>query len=117
MRPNSRPDGITRTQMPGSSQSNPATPIIVGFIVTLLLFFILLLFMGILPLEDLKSGHDDQQKINNAIINEENQAMKNLNNTGTLYPHESVAKPDPILTKLDTPFVAEEQKEEDQMDG
>ncbi|MFH0968112.1 MAG: hypothetical protein V1862_10565 [Methanobacteriota archaeon] len=118
MPPNNRPDAIARAQMPGSSRGNPATPIIIGIIATIIFFVILLIFIGVIPFEVIQGDKGEDKRLDTAINQSETRAMSNLENTGTLYPNESKipAKPDPILSSLDKPFAAEEQQEERQID-
>jgi hypothetical protein len=118
MVPNNRPDAIIRAQMPPSSRGKPAAPIIIAILIMIFLFFLLLLFMGIIPYEALKGGEKEEKKLDSAVNQAESRAMQNINNTGTVFPNKSEkpAIPDPILSRLDQPFTAEEEQEERQMD-
>lgn len=109
-----RPDAITRAQMPASSRSNPAIPIIIGILAILLFFFILLIFIGVIPLEVLKGDTIEDQRFDAVVNQTEQRAMSNLNATGSIYPNESdiPASPDHILSTLEKPFIAEEEQEE-----
>lgn len=73
--------------------------------------------MGVMPLEAFKGDTKETQKVDAAVSMEEKQAMNRINATGSLYPNEPPAQPDPILSKIDAPFQAEENKEEQQMDS
>ncbi|PWR72305.1 hypothetical protein [Methanospirillum lacunae] len=115
--PEKRPDAGIRAEMPASVWSNPAAPIILGIIVTIFLFFLILLLMGVMPLEAFKGDTKETKKVDAAVSIEEEQAMNRINTTGSLYPNEPPAQPDPILSKIDAPFQAEENKEEQQMDS
>jgi hypothetical protein len=112
MPPNTRPDAITRAEMPASAQGNPATPIIIGLIGVLIFFLLLLLFMGVIPFEVFKGGEKETKNLDAAINRSESQAMHNLNSTGSLYPAGPPVTPDPILSSLEAPYAAEEEKEE-----
>lgn len=116
LRPEKRTDATIRAEMPASVWSNPAAPIILGIIVTIFLFFLILLLMGVMPLDAFKGDAKDTRKIDSAVSMEEEQAMNRVNSTGSLYPNDPSAQPDPILSKIDAPFMAEEEKEETQMD-
>lgn len=107
-----RPDAITLAQMPASAQGNPATPIIIGVIGVLIFFLLLLLFVGVIPLEIIKGGKAETKQLDKAINQSEARAVSNLNKTGSIYPVGPPAKPDPILSKIEAPYVAEEQNEE-----
>jgi len=115
--PQKRPDTITRDDMNESIWSSQAAPIILGIIVTIFLFFLILLLMGILPFDAFKEDAKETKKIDVAVSLEEEQALSRVNATRSLYPNEPSAQPDPILSKIDAPFQVEEQKEEDQIDG
>lgn len=119
MDPKNRPDAITRAQMPASSLNNPVVPIIIGIVVIIIFFILLFIFIGIIPLEVVKGGEMESQKLETAVNLSETRVMSNLGNTGSLYPNESKipAKPDPILSKLEQPFAAEEEQEERQMNS
>jgi|GEM_PF-5075120 len=97
--------------------NNHAAPIILGIIVTIFLFFLILLLMGVLPFDTFKGDAKESKKIDAAISLEEEQVMNSPNETGSLASNEPPARPDSMLSKMDAPFQAEEQKEEDQMDG
>jgi hypothetical protein len=111
-----RPDAITRAEMPASARSNPAVPIILGIVMTFIVLFLFLLFMGMIPFEAIQGEGKETKQVDTAVSMEEKQAMSNLNKTGSLYPNNPPAKPDPILSKLDAPFQAEEMQEEEQID-
>ena len=112
MPPKTRPDAITRAQMPASSRSNPAMPIILMIIATLIFFFLLLIFIGIIPLEVIKGDKIEDKRLDTALNQSEQRAMTNLNTTGSLYPVQMAPTPDPILSSLEKPFMAEEEQEE-----
>ena len=107
-----RPDAITRAQMPVSSRSNPAMPIIVGILVLLILLFIFLIFFGLIPVEIKKSDITENERLEAAVNQAEQRAMQNVNATGEVIPDTSVASPDPILSQLEKPFDAAALKEE-----
>jgi len=85
----------------------------------IIVFVLLLLFMGIIPFEAVKGGEKESKNLQEAINQSETRAMSNLNATGSLYPNESKipATPDPILHSLEQPFMAEEEQEEREMGG
>jgi hypothetical protein len=112
-----RPDAAIRAEMPASVWSNPAAPIILGIIVTIFLFFLILLLMGVMPFDVFKGDTNETKKVDAALSMEEEQAMNRINTTGSLYPNEPPVQPDPILSKIDAPFQAEENKEEEKMDS
>ena len=118
MTPKRRPDAIVRAQMPVSSRGNTATPIIIGLIMVIIMFVLLLLFMGIIPFEAVKGGEKESETLKEVVNQSEERAMSNLNITGSLYPDESKipATPDPILSSLEQPFIAEQEQEERQID-
>ena len=114
--PEKRHHTVTSEDTSESIWSNHAAPIILGIIVTVFLFFLILLLMGVLPFDAFKGDAKESKKIDAAVALEEERAMNTANETGTLYPDEAPAQPDPILSKIDAPFQAEEQKEEEKMD-
>lgn len=118
MSQDTRPDAITRAQIPGSSRKNPATPILVGIILLIIFFIIILLFVWIIPMDAAKAGEEENQNLEKAVNLSEERALHNLASTGTLYPNESnvPATPDPILHSLEQPFMEEEEKEERSME-
>ena len=107
-----RPDSITRAQMPPSSRSNPLTPIIVGIVVVIIIFALVLLFMVIIPLSAEKSTGDRSEQLDAAINLSVNQAMENVNDTGTIYQKEPSIPMSPELSAIEKPFEAEEEQEE-----
>lgn len=107
-----RPDAITRAQMPASSRSNPALPIIVGILSLLILLFIFLIFVGLIPFEVKKGDINENKRLEAAVNQTEQRAMQNVNATGEVIPDSAVASPDPILSPLEKPFDAEALKEE-----
>jgi len=107
---------VTSEDTSESIWSDHAAPIILGIIVTIFLFFLILLLMGVLPFDAFKGDAKESKKIDAAVSLEEEQALSTVNETGSLYPDEPPAQPDPILSKIDAPFQAEEQKEEEKMD-
>ena len=119
MVPKNRPDAITRAQMPASSRGNPVIPIFIAILVMIFFFFLLLLFMGIIPYEAVKGGEKEERKLDSAVNQAESRAMQNLNNTGSIFPDTPAkpAVPDPVLSHLEQPFSAEEEREERLMDS
>jgi hypothetical protein len=107
-----RPDAISRAQMPASSRSNPAMPIIIGILTLLLLLLIFLIFAGIIPFEVKKGDIKEDARIEAAVNLAEQRAMQNVNATGEVIPDTAVASPDPILTHLEQPFDVAALKEE-----
>ena len=107
-----RPDAITRAQMPASSRSNPALPVILGILALLILLFIFLIFFGVIPLEVKKGDITENARLEAAVNQTEHRAMQNVNATGEVIPDTAVATPDPILSQLDRPFDAAALKEE-----
>lgn len=114
MKSSSRPDAIARAQLPPSARRNPATPIIIAILSVIGFFLVLLLFLGYIPYEAVMGAKEESKNMDAAVHQEEERAMKNLNQSGSLYPNESQipAKPDPILSKLEKPFSTEENKAE-----
>ncbi|PKL60234.1 MAG: hypothetical protein CVV33_03710 [Methanomicrobiales archaeon HGW-Methanomicrobiales-4] len=100
--------------MPESSRGSPATPIIIGIVMVIIIFILLLIFIGVIPYEAIQGGKIDSKNLDASVKQSELQAMKNSDNTEALYPNESKipAKPDPILSSLEQPFAAEEEQEE-----
>jgi len=107
-----RPDAITRAQMPPSSRSNPLTPIIVGVIVTLIVFALLLLFLVIIPLTAEQGTEERSERLDSAVNLAVNQAMENVDNTGTIYQKEPSITMSPGLLAIEKPFEAEQEQEE-----
>lgn len=109
-----RPDAITRAQMPASSRSNPAMPIIVGILAMLILLLFFLIFMGIIPFEVKKGDVTENTRLQAAVNQSEQRAMQNVNATGEVIPDTAIATPDPILSSLEKPYLVEEEQEERQ---
>jgi len=107
-----RPDAITRAQMPPSSRSNPLTPIIVGVIVTLIVFALLLLFLVIIPLTAEQGTEERSERLDSAVNLAVNQAMENVDNTGTIYQKEPSITMSTGLLAIEKPFEAEQEQEE-----
>jgi hypothetical protein len=87
-------------------------PIIIGIIAMLIFFVILLIFIGVIPFEVIKGDKLEDKRVDTAVNKAEQRAMTNLNTTGSLYPVQTAGTPDPILSSLEAPFMAEEQQEE-----
>jgi hypothetical protein len=116
---NSRPDAIIRAQMPESSRGSPFTPVVLAILAIVFFFILLFLFMGIIPYEAVKGGEKASENLDARINQAEAREINTSENAGTLFAGESEipAQPDPIISRLEQPFVAEEEREERQTGG
>ncbi len=106
-----RPDAITRAQMPPSSRSNPFTPVIIGIIIVIVIFALLLLFTVIIPLTAEHGTETRSERLDAAVHSAVNQAMENVQETGTIFQKEPSVPMSPGLLALEKPFEEEEQEE------
>ena len=107
-----RPDAITRAQMSPSSRSNPLTPVIIGIIVVIVIFALLLLFTVIIPLTAEHGTETRSERLDAAVNSAVNQAMENVNDTGTIFQKEPSVPMSPGLLAIEKPFEEEEKQEE-----
>ena len=106
-----RPDAITRAQMPPSSRSNPLTPVIIGIIVVIVIFALLLLFTVIIPLTAEQGAEKRADRFDTAVNSAVNQAMENVNETGTIFQKEPSVPMSPGLLAIEKPFEEEQEQE------
>lgn len=111
-----RPDAITRAQMPASASWNQATPIILGLITLAVFLLILLLFMGIIPMEAITGAQKESESLDSAMNDTKQRAIERINATGSIFPPGPPATPDPILSTVEAPFEKEQDQEEQSLD-
>ncbi len=104
-----RPDAITRAQMPPSSRGNPLTPVIIGIIVVIIFLALLLLFTIVIPRTAEHGAEKRSERFDTAVNNAVNQAMENVHENGTIFQKEPSVPMSPGLLAIEKPF---EEKQE-----
>ena len=89
-----RPDAITRAQMPPLSRENPLTPVIVGIIVVIIFLALLLLFTVVIPLTAEHGAEKRSDRFDFAVNNAVNSAMENVDKTGRCFKKNYLAQTD-----------------------
>lgn len=100
-----------------SAGKNPSFPVLIGVIIAIIIFLLFILFVVMVP-PSIDSGAEDREEKTSAAVNlAVEQAMENVNESGTIYQKEPDITMSPELLAIDKPFAAEEEKEEQELDS